>query len=85
MTPVLARFDDSWQIAFEIERIEDRAVVIFLPGAPDPWSGSMCVVTADRITQLDQSIPYVAKIAKRLGRGANEALRDRLAAAETAA
>lgn len=85
MTPVVARFDDSWQIAFEIERIDGDKVAIFLPGAPDPWSGSVCVVTADRIAPLDLSIPYVAKMAKRLGRGANEALRDRLPVAETGA
>lgn len=85
MTAVVARFDDSWQIAFEIERIEGGKVAIFLPGAPDPWSGSVCVVTADRIASLDLSIPYVAKMAKRLGRGANEALRDRLPVADTVA
>lgn len=85
MTPVVARFDDSWQIAFEIERIDGDKVAIFLPGAPDPWSGSVCVVTADRIAPLDLSIPYVANMAKRLGRGANEALRDRLPVADTVA
>ncbi len=83
MTPVVARFDDSWQIAFEIERIQDDKVAIFLPGAPDPWSGSVCVMTEDRITPLDLTIPLVAKIAKRLGKGANEALRDRLRTVES--
>ena len=83
MTPVVARFDDSWQIAFEIERIQDDKVAIFLPGAPDPWSGSFCVMTADRITPLDLTIPLAAKIAKRLGKGANDALRDRLQPVES--
>lgn len=82
MIPVVARFDDSWQVAFEIERIEGGKVVIFVPGAPDPWSGKVSVVTADRITPLHLTIPDVAKMARRLGRGANEALRDRLPGAE---
>jgi uncharacterized membrane protein len=85
MTPVVARFDDSWQIAFEIERVEGGRVAIFLPGAPDPWSGSVCVMTEDRVTPLDLSIPFVAGMAKRLGKGANEALRDHLPASESPA
>ena len=56
MDSVLVRFDDSWQLALEVERFEESHVVIYLPGAPDPWSGSVCVVTADRITPLDLTI-----------------------------
>jgi uncharacterized membrane protein len=74
MTPVAVRFDDSWQIAFEIERLQGDKVALFLPGAPDPWAGTVCVVTADRVTPLDVSIPFIAKLEKRLGRGAGDAL-----------
>jgi uncharacterized membrane protein len=77
MTPAIVRFDDSWQIAFEIEQVQDDKVALFLPGAPDPWSGSVCVVTKDRVTPLDVSIPVIAKLEKRLGRGMCEAFRDR--------
>jgi uncharacterized membrane protein len=85
MSPVVARFDDSWQFAFEIERIEGGKVALFLPGAPDAWSGSICVMDAERVTPLDLTIPFVARMAKRLGRGANEALGDRLRSGEQAA
>lgn len=78
MTPVVVRFDDCWQIAFEIEPVQDDKVALFLPGAPDPWSGLVCVVTRDRVTPLDVSIPFVAKLEKRLGRGARDAIQDRL-------
>ncbi len=79
MAPVVVRFDDSWQIAFEIERIESKnCVAVFLPSAPDPWSGSVCVVTADRVKPLDLSLPIAAKIAKRLGRGTRDAVGDSL-------
>jgi uncharacterized membrane protein len=80
MATVAVRFDDCWQLAFEIERIPEDKVALFLPGAPDPWAGTVCVVTADRVTPLDVSIPFVAKLEKRLGRGASEALHDRLKA-----
>ena len=78
MCPVLGRFDDSWQLAFEIERMAGGRVVIFLPGAPDPWSGSVCVLTEDRITPLDLTVKSAADIMKRLGKGSAGGLRDSL-------
>ena len=46
MSVVVMRFDDAWQIGFEIERIESGKVALFLPGSPDPWSGSVCIAEA---------------------------------------
>jgi uncharacterized membrane protein len=78
MSVVVVPFDDLWQIGFEIERIEGGKVALFLPGSPDPWSGSVCVAEEDRVTPLDLPVAAVANMVRRLGRGANEALRDRL-------
>jgi uncharacterized membrane protein len=78
MCPVLGRFDDSWQLVFEIERIAGGKVVVFLPGAPDPWSGSVCVMNEDRITPLDLTVKSAADIMKRLGKGSTGVLRDPL-------
>ena len=75
MKPVLAQFDDYWQIAFEVERIPGETVAIFLPGAPDPWSGSVCYVTEDRIQPLKLPLLPVLKTLKGLGKGSNEQLR----------
>jgi uncharacterized membrane protein len=61
MSPVIVRFDDSWQVAFEIERIQDGKVALFLPGSPDAWSGSVCVVDEDRITPLDLPVAAVCQ------------------------
>ena len=69
--PVLARFDDQWQIGFEIERIVGGKVVIFIPGAPDPWSGSVSIVTDDRVTRLDSNLTATLTMFKRLGKGAS--------------
>lgn len=68
LKPVLARFDDYSQIAFEVERLGDT-VVIFLPGAPGAWSGSSLVVEAGRITPLDIPPHQVAGLMRVLGRG----------------
>lgn len=74
LRPVIARFDDSWQLAFEIERFADGKVVVFLPGSPDPWSGSVCVVTDDRVAPLDVTVNTAVKMMKRLGKGATDTL-----------
>ena len=74
LIPAITRFDDSWQLVFEIERLADGKVVVFLPGSPDPWSGSVCVVTEDRVTQLDLTVRSAANLMKRLGRGSTEIL-----------
>jgi uncharacterized membrane protein len=73
---IMVRFDDSWQLAFEIERIERDKVVIFLPGAPDPWAGSVCIVTEDRVTHLEMTIKSAVKLMKRLGKGSTDLLKD---------
>ena len=72
--PVLVRFDDSWQIAFEVENIPGGTSAVFLPGAPDPWSGSVCIVTEDRIQSLDAPLPVIIRTLKRLGKGSSEHL-----------
>lgn len=72
--PALTRFDDSWQLVFEIERLADGKVVVFLPGSPDPWSGSVCVVTDDRVTPMDIPVQAVVTTMKRLGRGSTDTL-----------
>ncbi len=48
MQPMLVRFDDNSQLGFEIERLDNGQVVIYLPGAPGPWSGSVAYFSADR-------------------------------------
>lgn len=79
----MTRFDDSWQLVFEIERLADGKVVVFLPGSPDPWAGSVCVVTADRVTPLKMSVHAAATLMKRLGRGSTDALQNAEAFADS--
>ena len=66
--PVIVRFDDYSQIAFEVER-QDEQVVIYLPGAPSPWSGSTLLVEASRVSPLDIPATQAVKLLRALGRG----------------
>jgi uncharacterized membrane protein len=80
MQPVLVQFDDSWQIGFEVEKLESGKSLLFLPGAPDPWSGSVCAVTADRLHPLNLNVKDVGILMKRLGKGSTAALLESLGA-----
>lgn len=66
---VLACFDDNMQIAYEIERGENGLVTLFLPGAPDPWSGTVVHMAEDRVKPLDVPFKEVNRSLKGLGRG----------------
>lgn len=78
LRPVLVRFDDSWQLGFEVESLEGAKSLVFLPGAPDPWSGTVCAVTQDRLTPLEVNIKDASDLMKRLGKGSTETLKDTL-------
>jgi uncharacterized membrane protein len=69
LKPVCVALDDQLQLAFEVDRSEDGLVAVYVPGAPDPRSGTVSYVTSDRIRPVNASFKAVAKICKNLGRG----------------
>ena len=71
---VLIRMDDHSEVAFETERLSDGRVVAFVPGAPNPWSGSLTVVDSDRVELLDTTMPRVVRSIQRLGAGSSALL-----------
>ncbi len=71
-TPVLARFDDYTQLAFEVDRTKAGAVVVYLPGAPNPWSGSVVYVDPERIERTELSMMEAVRNIRQLGRGSSE-------------
>lgn len=74
MKAVLVRFDDQFQVGFEVDRDENGLAAIFLPGAPDPRSGTVSYVTVDRVQAIDIGFGSVMKICKNLGRGSTSVL-----------
>jgi len=69
LIPVLVSFDDHEQIGFEIERLAQGKVVVYLPGAPSPWSGSVVYFSAERVKRLDLTVAQASNNIRRLGRG----------------
>lgn len=72
---VLATFDDHQLLAMEVERLGDGRVVLFLPGAPDPWSGSVVLVEPQRVQPVSDDITALNRSLKGLGRGSAAVLR----------
>jgi uncharacterized membrane protein len=69
LKPVMVSFDDQQQVAFDMERLDDGRAVVYLPGAPDAWSGSVVLVSAERVSPLDVDAADVAKALQGLGLG----------------
>lgn len=68
LLPVTIQFDDAIRIGYEAGRTERGLVIVFLPGSPDPWIGSVILVEPDRIQPLDVDFNETAAICERLGR-----------------
>jgi len=75
---VLARIEDAWQFALLVERIEGGHVAVFVPGSPNPQSGSVYFMTEDRIKLVDLPPTSVLKCLKRYGLGSNALLGSRI-------
>ena len=78
MKVVLARIEDSWQLGLLVERVDETHSAVFVPGAPDPKSGSVYLMTDDRFKQVDVRIPQAMKCIKGLGVGSRELLAGRI-------
>jgi uncharacterized membrane protein len=69
LQPVMVRFDDLSQIAFEVERGPGNLVTVYLPGSPDPWSGSVAHVEAERVDPLPADFASAIKTLRGVGSG----------------
>ena len=66
--------DDMVVIGYEVERLTDGWVAVYLPSAPDTRSGSVAYFTDDRIVSLDADFKGIAGCLKKLGRGSKEVI-----------
>lgn len=71
LIPDMVKFDECTQICFEVERSPEGNVVIFLPGAPDPWGGGVVTVSSKRVERLDMSLTEATRMIQQLGRSSS--------------
>ncbi len=76
LKPVLVMTPECQRVAFESDRLPDSSVVIFFPGAPDTWIGTVGIVAADRVEPLNVPFNEVVGMLEQLGRGSGTSLRD---------
>jgi uncharacterized membrane protein len=67
--PVLVQFDDYVQIAFETYREPAGRVAVYLPGAPNPWSGTIVYVSSERVEPLPMTLTDALRNIRSLGKG----------------
>ena len=70
--PVLVKFDDYAQIAFETQREASGRTAVYLPGAPNPWSGTIVYVSSERVTRLPITLTEALRNIRSLGKGSIE-------------
>jgi uncharacterized membrane protein len=77
MRPVMVRFDDYSQLAFEVEQLPDGRKIIYVPSAPNPRAGSVLVLDADRVQPVPLSFLAAVRSLRALGRGIGSSLTTR--------
>lgn len=74
----LVRIEDAWQIGFVVEVHADGHRTVYVPGAPNPASGSIFYMTEDRVRPLDVKMPAALQAIRHLGVGSKNFLKGKL-------
>jgi uncharacterized membrane protein len=67
--PVLVRNGDDWEIGLQSEPAADGYVTVFMPEVPNPWTGTVRIVAADRVYPVDMPLGEVLRGFQGAGRG----------------
>jgi uncharacterized membrane protein len=74
----LVRIEDAWQIGFVVEIHSDGHRTVYMPGVPNPASGTVFYMTEDRIRPLDMKMGEAVKMIRHLGVGSKDLLKGKL-------
>ncbi len=70
--PALAEIEEALVPAFIIEELEDGRFTVFVPSAPAPVSGSIYILTPERVHPVDVPFTHAIKSLSRWGSGSKE-------------
>ena len=70
--PAFAEIEEALVPAFIIEEFEDGRFTVFVPSAPTPVSGSVYILTPDRVHPLHVPFTHAVKSLTRWGSGSKE-------------
>ncbi len=71
LKPALVRIGPATRVGMEVERDSDGRVIVYLPNSPDPWTGTVQVVSAEDVTAISGEYIDVMTSFEQLGRGMN--------------
>jgi len=74
LSPVLVRKDECLYPAFQADRLANGLIVVYFPGSPDAWNGSLALVGSDRVQAMDVPFAAMIEIYERLGRDCSSQL-----------
>ncbi|WP_286968381.1 MULTISPECIES: DUF502 domain-containing protein [unclassified Flavobacterium] len=75
---IMVPTDAGWQFAFLIEQISDNVFTVFIPDAPNPWSGSVVFVEKKDIREIEITQKQALACIRKLGYGSKELLKNKL-------
>lgn len=75
---ILVPTDAGLQFAFLIEEINENNFAVFIPDAPNPWSGSVVFVKKEDITEVNMTQKQALACIRKLGFGSKELLKNKL-------
>jgi uncharacterized membrane protein len=70
--PALAEIEEALVPAFIIEEFDDGRFTVFVPAAPTPFSGSIYILTPERVHPVDVPFTHAIKSLSRWGSGSKE-------------
>jgi uncharacterized membrane protein len=71
---VLVQIGDSWRIGVQTDAGKDGLVAVFLPNSPNPMSGSVFLVAADRVRPAGAPLATAIACLRRCGTGSQSLL-----------
>ena len=74
LKPITIQWAEMVRIGYEAGRTSKGLVIVYLPGSPDPWIGSVVLVEPSCVSPLDVDFNETAAICERLGRGSAQLL-----------
>jgi uncharacterized membrane protein len=70
--PALAEIEEALVPAFIIEEFDDGRFTVFVPSAPTPLSGSIYILTPERVHPVDIPFTHAIRALSRWGSGSKE-------------
>lgn len=74
LRPVMVKRDGGRVLAFQADCLANGLIVVYFPGSPDAWSGSIALIAPDEVQSLDVPFDDFLGIFERLGRDSRSCL-----------